>query len=84
VFPRRPCPRGSCPRCHRSIAINADGHMRSHFCPHYKACELGICSHCAEAAHDERPDAANDAPPSRGASADRAVTPPPTAPTGRA
>jgi hypothetical protein len=50
MFPRRPCQ-----NCGRSIAIGAANQIRSHFCPHYKTCEHGTCSQCADAMSDESP-----------------------------
>jgi ferredoxin len=40
-------PRSVCPRCLRSITVNRDGAMRTHFCPHYHVCESGTCATCA-------------------------------------
>ena len=40
-------PRTTCPRCRRSIAVNRNGAMRSHFCPHYRVCENDDCPECA-------------------------------------
>jgi hypothetical protein len=54
-------PRGSCPRCRRSIAMNRDGWLRSHFCPHYKPCELDRCGECTASARELPPLGANDA-----------------------
>jgi len=39
-------PRSTCLRCRRSIAVNRDGAMRSHFCPHYHTCETETCHEC--------------------------------------
>jgi hypothetical protein len=39
-------PRLTCSRCRRSIAVNRNGAIRSHFCPHYKACDGGACRDC--------------------------------------
>ena len=60
-------PRSTCLRCRRSIAVNRDGAMRSHFCPHYHTCETETCHDCwttrqSAATPDEAP-----APPCDGA-----------------
>jgi hypothetical protein len=31
-----------------SFAVNQDGRMRSHFCPHRKVCDSGVCTACAQ------------------------------------
>jgi hypothetical protein len=31
-----------------SFAVNQDGRMRSHFCPHRKVCESGVCTTCVQ------------------------------------
>lgn len=40
--------RAPCPRCLGSFAVNQDGRMRSHFCPHRKVCESGVCTMCPQ------------------------------------
>jgi hypothetical protein len=49
-------PRGTCPRCRRSITVNKDGQMRSHFCPHFEICERAGCLQCAVARASADPD----------------------------
>jgi hypothetical protein len=55
-------PRGICPRCRRSITVNKDGQMRSHFCPHFEICERAGCVQCAIERASAEPDALEAAP----------------------
>ena len=55
-------PRSACRRCSRSIAMNGDGQLRSHYCPHYTPCELGTCIDCA-ALRDRRQVGTDDSQP---------------------
>jgi hypothetical protein len=41
-------PRGDCEQCGRTIAVNVDGRMRSHYCPHRVPCEPGRCERCVD------------------------------------
>lgn len=54
MFPRR-----TCQNCGRSIALGTANQIRSHFCPHYKTCEVGNCEKCAEAGREEPPGTAS-------------------------
>lgn len=40
--------RAQCPHCMGSFAVNQDGRMRSHFCPHRRVCESGVCTVCVQ------------------------------------
>jgi hypothetical protein len=40
-------PKLACPRCRRSTAVNRDGQIRSHYCPHRNPCEPKRCHECA-------------------------------------
>jgi hypothetical protein len=39
-------PRIQCPVCARLIAVNANGQLRTHFCPHRDLCEPQRCLAC--------------------------------------
>ena len=54
-------PRSACPRCRRSFAVNKDGELRSHFCPHYRTCEPGQCSQCLPSTHADQAIGATEA-----------------------
>jgi hypothetical protein len=41
-----PRPRAACPLCGISHALNNDGRMRDHFCPHRQPCRPDHCLAC--------------------------------------
>ena len=51
--------RSTCQRCSRSLAMNGDGRLRFHYCPHHTHCGLETCAECA-ASRDERHVGTND------------------------
>jgi hypothetical protein len=44
--------RSTCPRCSRSLAMNGDGQLRFHYCPHHTHCGLEACAECAASRED--------------------------------